>query len=284
MDDASNLLFVNSSQPTQSGGNPVKDFSPNPCAKSRSKDVHTDVEESSESNTSYCGGKLFFFYQDVDGEVSESNDVGKRLILKSYCLGNLSQGESSLQQNGSHGTSVEISGESFSARGLPHAALHVQASNESAGILDLDAGQVCISNSYLPDDYLQETSPSAGVFGPNREQVQEDDSFLQVDVVSISSDIVSSSETDITSSRDARRNSRRLFWDAFSRHSSRRLMDSSALHISSNDSDNMGSRGGRWLLDFNGDLFDDIGSSSGYLGNRIHSMNEQRRQSRSEVV
>ncbi|CAM8969372.1 unnamed protein product [Rhodiola kirilowii] len=285
MDDSSHVLFVNSAQVLSSqsteAGNQVKESSLNPCVKSRLTYLSTDMESSSESNDPAIRGNLSL---------------------------NLSQGESSSQQNDSHGPSVEqtmldlvsvgvmnnmeeSSDVNCSARGSSHAALHVQATNSSARLVDFDAGgepQVYSYNSglstSLSDETLQETSSALGVVVSNREQGQEDASYLHVDMVSISSDIVSSNENDINSNHNVRRNSRRLFWDAFSRRSSRRHMDSPTVHISSSDTDDLGSRGGRWLLDFNGDFFDDIGSSSGYLGNRIHSMNEQRRQSRSEIL
>lgn len=188
---------------------------------------------------------------------------------------NLSQGESSLQPNSSHASFDEHCSE----LGLSNDTVRV-----SSSVIDLhlDANS-CLPAASLAVDSVPETSPGLGVVS-GREQGQEDGSYLQVDVVSISSDIVSSGENDINSNQDARQNSRRLFWDAFSRRSSSRHMDSPTLQVSTSDSDNLGSRGGRWLLDFSGDLFDDIGSSSGYLGNRTHSMNEQRRQSRSEIL
>ncbi|KAM3714240.1 hypothetical protein ACJW30_01G319200 [Castanea mollissima] len=83
--------------------------------------------------------------------------------------------------------------------------------------------------------------------------------------------------------REVRRNSRRLFWDAFSRRSSRRNSDSPAILLSTDDTDDLGSHD-RWLLDLSGDFFDDgVGSDRGYLGSRIHRLNEQRRHSRSEI-
>lgn len=117
----------------------------------------------------------------------------------------------------------------------------------------------------------------------DREQGRRDGSVFHVDVVSISSNIVSSTTAEV-SNREARRNSRRLFWDAFSRRSSRRHSDSPTIVFSTDDTDDLGSHD-RWLLDFSGDFFEDgFGSDSGYLGSRIHSMNERRWHSRSEVL
>ncbi|KAK8286326.1 hypothetical protein V6Z12_D08G285800 [Gossypium hirsutum] len=125
----------------------------------------------------------------------------------------------------------------------------------------------------------EESIPSGlGFLVSNREQGHGDGGVLHVDVVSISSNIISDGGAD-TSNREARRNSRRLFWDAFSRHGSRRLNDSP-----SDDRNDVASQD-RWLLDFSGDFFyDGAGGDSGYLStSRIHSLNERRRHSRSEI-
>ncbi|XVF34495.1 hypothetical protein REPUB_Repub18cG0063600 [Reevesia pubescens] len=130
---------------------------------------------------------------------------------------------------------------------------------------------------------IREAIPSGlGFLVSNREHGRGDGSVLHLDVVSISSNILSGGSAD-TSSREARRNSRRLFWDAFSRRSSRRLNDSPSIFLSTDDSDDIGFHD-RWLLDFSGDFFyDGAGGDSGYLSSRIHSLNERRRHSRSEI-
>lgn len=128
---------------------------------------------------------------------------------------------------------------------------------------------------------IQEVVPSGlGFLVSNRERARADGGVLHVDVVSISSNILSNSNPD-TSNREARRNSRRLFWDAFSRRSSRRHVDSPTILFSMDDSEDLGSHD-RWLLGFSGDFFDDgNGTDSGYLGSRIPY--SSRRHSRSEV-
>lgn len=126
-------------------------------------------------------------------------------------------------------------------------------------------------------------SAGLGFLVSNREQEQTDGGVLHVDVVSISSHILPTGSAD-TSSHSSRRNSRRLFWDAFSRRSSRRFNDSPTIVFSTDDANDLGSQD-RWLLDFSGDLLDDgVRGDSGYLGSRIQSLNERRRQSRSEVI
>ncbi|KAK8568722.1 hypothetical protein V6N12_007265 [Hibiscus sabdariffa] len=83
---------------------------------------------------------------------------------------------------------------------------------------------------------------------------------------------------------DARRNDRRLFWDAIQRHSSRRLNDSPSIFLSTDDRNDT-SVHDRWLLNVSGDIFfDGAGDESGYLSSsRIHSLNERRQHSRSEI-
>ncbi|KAG5564218.1 hypothetical protein RHGRI_000423 [Rhododendron griersonianum] len=145
-----------------------------------------------------------------------------------------------------------------------------------------------ISSGLLRDDALQETVPSGlGFLASDGEQNGSGGSVLHVDAVSISSSILSSSSSsEITSNREARRNSRRLFWDAFSRRSSRRdNTDAQRFVFSTDDNDALGSHD-RWLLDFGSDLLHDgVGSDSGSIGSRSRNQgrNEWRRHSRSEV-
>lgn len=98
---------------------------------------------------------------------------------------------------------------------------------------------------------------------------------LHVDVVSISSDIRSNSRE----AREARRDSRRLFWDTLSRRSAR---SDDALHVSSSteSSVDLGTRR-RWLYDFS----DDSDNSESSSRNETRSLNRRHRQhSRSEVI
>ncbi|KAJ1385888.1 Zinc finger, RING-type [Sesbania bispinosa] len=129
----------------------------------------------------------------------------------------------------------------------------------------------------------RETIPSGlGIIVSNRERGQGNDGVLQLDVVTISSNILSGSNAD-ANDHDARRNGRRLFWDAFSRRSSRRLGDSPTIVFSTGGADDPGSQD-RWLVDFGSDLSNDgIGGASGYTGSRIHRLNDRMRHSRSEI-
>ncbi|GFY99691.1 RING/U-box superfamily protein [Actinidia rufa] len=139
------------------------------------------------------------------------------------------------------------------------------------------------SESQRDDTPGETTPPGLGFIVSGGEQDMRDGSVVHVDVVSISSSILSSSSNEV-SNREARRNSRRLFWDAFSRRSSRRQNYSPTFVFSTDDADGLGSHD-RWLLDVSGDFFHDgVGGDSGNAGSRIHSMNERLRYTRSEVL
>ncbi|KAL2481246.1 Uncharacterized protein Adt_34212 [Abeliophyllum distichum] len=132
------------------------------------------------------------------------------------------------------------------------------------------------------DDTIQDVSPSGlGLLATEREENRQDASALHVDLVSVSSNILSSSYAEISSS-EARSN-RRLFWDAFSRRSSRRHTDSRAIASSSDDSDHSRSRDGL-LLDFSGDFFNDgAGGDLRSYGSRTQGVNERPWHSNSEI-
>ncbi|KAJ6794788.1 Uncharacterized protein M6B38_227770 [Iris pallida] len=106
-------------------------------------------------------------------------------------------------------------------------------------------------------------------------------SLLNVDVVSISSNVLPSGSGDI-SNTEARRNSRRLFWDALSRRTTRNY-DSPSIFSSTEDGDDLGSHD-RWLLDISDDLFGSrFDHVSLYLHRRSHRTNGRRWHSRSEI-
>lgn len=152
----------------------------------------------------------------------------------------------------------------------------VMTPNTSAsGSLSLISDSV-LSLQWFGDDTNQLAMPT--------DQDLRTGGLLQVDVVSISSNILSSSVAEI-SNREARRNSRRLFWDALSRRSFRRHNnDSPTIVFTTGHADDLGSHD-RWLLDLSGDLhYDGIGRESEYFGSRRNRRNERRRQLRSEVI
>ncbi|XP_075502053.1 uncharacterized protein LOC142540064 [Primulina tabacum] len=76
-----------------------------------------------------------------------------------------------------------------------------------------------IDFQFLRNSTIDERVPSdLGFLVSEREQNQQDESLLHVDIVSTSSNM--SSRSSEISSQEARRNSRRLFWDAFTRRNS----------------------------------------------------------------
>lgn len=105
-----------------------------------------------------------------------------------------------------------------------------------------------------------------------------DGTILHVDLVSLSSNILPRATGEINN-HEARRNSRRLFWDAFSRRSSRRNNDYAAILLTTEDADDLGSHD-RSLLDIGDDLF---GDDSIYLRRRRHGLNGRSWHSRSEI-
>ncbi|KAI4344228.1 hypothetical protein L6164_011478 [Bauhinia variegata] len=137
--------------------------------------------------------------------------------------------------------------------------------------------------SQLPENEpCQESIPSGLGIMSNRERGQGTENVLHLDVVTISSNILFGGNADATD-RDARRNGRRLFWDAFSQRGSRRLVDSPTIVFSTGDADDPETQD-RWLLDMSADFSNDgLGGESGYTGSRIHRLNERMRHSRSEI-
>ena len=107
--------------------------------------------------------------------------------------------------------------------------------------------------------------------------------LLHLDVVSIPSNILSSSIAEISSSQ-ARRNNRRLYWEALSRRSFSRISDSPTIVFATGPADDLGSED-RWLLNLSGDLhYDGVFHDSVYLGARSNFRSGRRWLLRSEVI
>ena len=136
------------------------------------------------------------------------------------------------------------------------------------------------SPNLLPEEPLLEATSYGADFLTVGERTHG--TVLQVDEVSISSNIIPSGTGD-GSSNEARRNSRRLFWDAFSRRSTRRNYDLSAILSSPEDNDDLRSRD-RWLLDISDDLFGSRFDPDSVYIRRGYGSNGRRWHSRSEVI
>ncbi|KAG8363477.1 hypothetical protein BUALT_Bualt19G0026500 [Buddleja alternifolia] len=119
------------------------------------------------------------------------------------------------------------------------------------------------------------TTSSPGFLVSDSNQDWTSGDLLHIDVVSISSNILSSE----VGNRESRRNSRRLFWDALSRRSFRRHSDTPSIVLATGLSDDLGSSHDRWLLDLSGDLhYNGAGSDLDSLGGaRRNRGNERRR-------
>lgn len=105
--------------------------------------------------------------------------------------------------------------------------------------------------------------------------------ILQVDMVSISSDILFRGISDV-SNREAR-SSRGMFSDNFSRRSFRRHNDSPTIVFTTGHADDLGSHD-RWLLDFTGDLhYDGFGHDSRHPRSSGRHRRDRRRWSRYEI-
>ncbi|CAN4113125.1 unnamed protein product [Withania somnifera] len=126
---------------------------------------------------------------------------------------------------------------------------------------------------HLAGDDMRHDTPSSGLefLVSDREDSVRDGSAFHVDMANASPSIFSNIPTEI-SSREARRNSRRLFWDSFSRRSPRRRADPRNSRFPNDNFDDVASSHDRLLLDF--------GDNSLHEG---AGGNELRRHSRSEM-
>ncbi|MCD9641158.1 hypothetical protein HAX54_027104 [Datura stramonium] len=171
----------------------------------------------------------------------------------------------------SHGDSIEN-----------HGDVHIESRSDSRSI-SVTSDSIPRHQFVEGDTSEEATTSSSGFLSLDNELgVTSTQDVLHVDVVSISSNILSSSIADL-GSQETRRNSRRLFWDAISRRSLRRHSDSPTIVFATGHADDLGSRD-RWLIDLNGDLhYDGVGFDSGYGAGRNHRRSEQRQQTRSEI-
>jgi E3 ubiquitin-protein ligase RLIM len=151
---------------------------------------------------------------------------------------------------------------------------NLDSNGESISDANMDLSN---TNSVIPASLSPQPCPE--FLSSDREREARAARVLLVDVVNIHSNILSISFEEI-SNREARRNSRRMFWDAFSRSNLRRNRDSPTIVFTSSHADDLGSHD-RWLLDFGGDLhLDGVGRESRYPGTRSHHRSERRWQSR----
>ncbi|RWV83716.1 hypothetical protein GW17_00054644, partial [Ensete ventricosum] len=133
---------------------------------------------------------------------------------------------------------------------------------------------------FSSEDHLGATSSGSDAQTSTGSGEQRNGNLLHVDLVSVSSDVPSGSGEEISSV--PRRNTRRHFWDAFSRRSSM-TVDSATLS-STSENNGLGYQD-RWLLDIDGHAFrDGVEDDSLYLRQRHHGLNGVSWHSRSEVI
>ncbi|CAD5171376.1 unnamed protein product [Musa acuminata subsp. malaccensis] len=132
---------------------------------------------------------------------------------------------------------------------------------------------------FSSEDHLGATSSGSDAQTSTGSGEQRNGSLLHVDLVSVSSDVPSGSGEEISS--ESRRNTRRHFWDAFSRHSSMTVDSTTLSSISENNG--LGYQD-RWLLDIDGHAFrDGVEDDSLYLRQRHHGLNGVSWHTRSEI-
>ncbi|KAG9130555.1 hypothetical protein Leryth_011817 [Lithospermum erythrorhizon] len=121
-------------------------------------------------------------------------------------------------------------------------------------------------NLFTGDENPQMTATSGPGYSMSDRRIRED--MLHVDRLSISSNIFSSGTPELSNSEW--RNSRRLFWDSFSRRRSRRHSDSPTILFTSGRADDLGSRD-RWHRNLDGGLQPyGFGHQSDNLGVEAH--------------
>ncbi|XP_059286477.1 uncharacterized protein LOC132039936 isoform X1 [Lycium ferocissimum] len=178
-------------------------------------------------------------------------------------------------------TSVNFAGYSRSSSPLSHGNgessssedFVVNHTNEILIFNNSDSGSVSVLSDSSVTPHLAGESSGLEFLVSDREEGVRDGSALHVDMANASPNIFSNIPSAEISSREARRNSRRLFWDSFSRRSPRRrAADPHNFRLPNDNSDDVLSHD-RLLLDFSDNSLHD---SNG-------SRNERRRHSRSEM-
>lgn len=150
---------------------------------------------------------------------------------------------------------------------------------ELVGYNSSDSRSLIVSDSlprfqYPGDDVT--TTSSSGFLVSDSDQDSSNGDLLRLDLVSISSNSLPGA----VNSRETRRNSMRLFWDALARRSLRRNIDSPTLVFATGIADDLSSHD-RWLLDFSGDLH--YYGAGRHLDSFSHRRQERRWLLRSEV-
>ncbi|KAG5565338.1 hypothetical protein RHGRI_001290 [Rhododendron griersonianum] len=263
------------------------ELSARPDSESGSDDTKTEVGASSGSSAGSFEDNFAQYGLRNDTEVSnpcktlsESKESVSHQVKQQYL--------ESVSANSSENQTVSVSPEDINSGSViqEHPSENQQVGNNENSVVapntSASGSLSVISDSVLSLQWFGDYNNQLAI-PTDQDLTLRTGGLLQVDVVSISSNILSSSIAEI-SNREARRNSRRLFWDALSRRSFRRHNnDSPTIVFTTGHADDLGSHD-RWLLDLSGDLhYDGVSRESEYFGSRRHRRNERRRQLRSEI-
>ncbi|KAJ6320636.1 hypothetical protein OIU78_015926 [Salix suchowensis] len=231
-----------------------------------------DVSASSkQASSSHFGSET-----GLSGSSAESGDLSRSSNGKVEDSSASKNSELQSQQSNVNGILMEVPAATVAGVVGQHSG-NLDSNEESVLDASIDFSN---TNSAIPAS-LVPSQPLPEIVSTDGEREVRAARVVVVDVVSIQSNILSSSFADI-SNPGARRNSRRMFWDAFSRSSLRRNGGSQTIVLSTSHADDLGSHG-RWLLDFSGNLhFDGVGRESGYPSTRSRHRSERQWQSRYE--
>ncbi|KAI4380614.1 hypothetical protein MLD38_006785 [Melastoma candidum] len=156
----------------------------------------------------------------------------------------------------------------------------IDGHSSGSGTISPDSGSLFLDS----DEVQADVSPSEGLppglelLWSSREQSQQTDGVVQVDIVAVSSDLASDISSD-TSSWESRRRGRRMFWDVISRHGSRGQGDLFTSIFATEDSSYLESHD-RWPFDSNDDMPDWV--EERHFRSRFHR-SQRRRRPRSEI-
>ncbi|CAN4103622.1 unnamed protein product [Withania somnifera] len=234
---------------------------------------YNPVHERSETASTSQDDQSFSYPLSLNQRAADDN-VNNFATAVSVDVSQIFSGCSHASSPWSHGNGESSSSEDFV----------VNHTNEILIFNNSDSVSVLSDSSVMPHlagDDMRHDTPSSGLefLVSDREGGVRDGSAFHVDMSNTSPSIFSNIPAEI-SSREARRNSRRLFWDSFSRRSPRRHADPRDFRFPNDNSDDVASSHDRLLLDFSDNsLHEGAGGSIPSNGSR----NERRRHSRSEM-
>ncbi|XP_057863743.1 uncharacterized protein LOC131071801 [Cryptomeria japonica] len=293
-----------------------KSFNPSiPTSENRERSSGLALGECSQSSGSSRDGTIGFSEREWDSRSSETSD--SFLEVRGQC-----SGESSADKD-SHCSGTTGMPLSATSVGPEATSTHLVQSSNMQGETSIGIEESTQLSTYLGEHALSspvergrsiatvrnlgeqhentdnnsnsgisDSSPAEGLaiaeepisenFSRRSSELRESESrnLLHSGPSNLSSNDASSSTEDI-SSQEARTNSRMRLWRALTRATSRRRMPPAFLL--STDIDDLGSSSDRWLLDFSGELYDDVIEDEGLNTGRSYDSDERRWRFRSQV-